>query len=267
MGDEKEFLTALAVTKHGSISPIPFNVRLQQVDPFFSKSNEVQLDGTLYESVEDLDRKPNSLTHHEFMKWRRAVLFISIISIIIQLIISVVAIVQGLKVDSSGTFGFGVETILDIATRAIVIWRFSGSSGMKFSDQKELKAVILLSILMCLFSVGVIVKVIIALTKESKPFKELKLMIICNVGFASFAILSWCKLVVGQKIQSKAVIMDAISTFCATGMAMALLMSLLVYHFTNLWFLDSIVAIIICLLMFAYAVRTLYKIFKNRKSV
>lgn len=32
-----------------------------------------------------------------------------------------------------------METILDIATTAIVIWRFSGSSGMKFSDQKELK--------------------------------------------------------------------------------------------------------------------------------
>lgn len=269
MSDEKEFLTALAVTKHGSVSPIPFNVRLQQVEPFLVKNNELPVDGditTLYESVEDLDRKSTTLTHHEFMKWRKAVLFISGVSITIQLVISIVAIVQGLRVDSSGTFGFGVETMLDIATTAIVIWRFAGSSGMKFSEHRELKAVVLLSILMSIFSFGVIIKVIYSLTKESQPFQELKLMIICNVGFASFAILSWCKLVVGQKIQSKAVIMDAISTFCATGMAVALLMSLLVYHFTGLWFLDSIVAIIISLLMFAYAVRTLYKIFKNRKS-
>ena len=54
MGDEKEFLTALAETKHGAISPIPFNVELQQVDPLWSKNNQLPQEEitTLYESVE-----------------------------------------------------------------------------------------------------------------------------------------------------------------------------------------------------------------------
>merc|ERR1719206_586381 len=102
---------------------------------------------------------------------------------------------------------------------------------------RELKAVVVLSVLICFFSVGIIVKVAIQLTKETHPFHELKLMIICNVGFAAYSILGWLKLNFGRKVQSRALIMDAYSTFAAAAMSLGLLFSLVVYHFTKLWFL------------------------------
>jgi len=271
MSDEKEFLTAFATGKQdGFIAPIPFSVTLQQVDPHWTDNRDLPASeddfSALYEGAEELDSKVSTLTSHEFLKWRRAVLFVSVVSVILQVTISIDAIIEGLKVDSSGTFAFGVETMLDVATTLIVIWRFCGVNGEQNSERRELKAVVCLSVLMAVFSVAVIVKAIYSLTVEAKPFAELKLMIICNIGFASFAILSWCKLIVGQRIKSKAVIMDAVSTFCATGMAIALLLSLMVYHYTGLWFLDSIVAIVISLLMFTYSVHMMYKIFKRRRK-
>jgi len=270
-GDEKEFLTALVelddVTT--TVAPIPFDVELTQVKPLHCyQADQLPVDddvASLYESDQDFEGKFCTLTHHEFIKWRKAALFVCAISIVVQAAVSVVAIEQGLAVDSSGTFGFGMEGLLDMLTTVIVIWRFVGPSGMKVSDGKrEIKAVVILSVLMASFSIGITIKVIYQLTLETRPFKELKLMIISNVGFAAYAILAWVKIILGQRIQSKALIMDAYSTLAASGMALGLLFSLLVYHFSTMWFLDSIMAIIISTFLFAYSIRTLFKIFRAR---
>ena len=47
----------------------------------------------------------------------------------------------------------------------------------------------------------------------------------------------------------------AYSTFAAAAMSLGLLFSLVVYHFTKLWFLDLIMAIVISTLLFAYGIR------------
>jgi len=60
--------------------------------------------------------------------------------------------------------------------------------------------------------------------------------------------------------------MDAMCTFAATSMAVALMLSLTVYHFTNLWFLDGIVAIIIALVMMFYGISALWKNYSCMKG-
>lgn len=275
--DEKQFLEALVQRNDGDdvtspVSPIPFDVEITHVKPLHCyPPDELPADEdlhSLYESDQDFDEKPSTLTHHEFLKWRKASLFVCVVSLLVQGVISIVAIQQGLAVNSSGTFGFGIEGLLDMLTTVIVVWRFVGPAGMNVSDAKrELKAVVILSLVICFFSIGILGKVIYQLTKANWPFYELKLMIICNIGFAAYVILGWLKFVLGRRIQSKALIMDAYSTFAASGMACGLLFSLLVYHFTKLWFLDSIMAIIISTLLFAYSIRTLFRIYRSRMKM
>lgn len=271
-GDEKEFLASLVQRDDdvtAPVSPIPFDVEVTHVKPLYCYPPD-ELPGdedlhTLYESDQDFQQKDTTLTHHEFLKWRKASLFLCVVSLIVQGIVSAVAIQQGLTVNSSGTFGFGVEGVLDMATTLIVVWRFAGPAGMKVTDGgRELKATVVLSSVICIFSIGIICKVIFQLTAETWPMAQLKLMIICNIGFAAYAILGWLKIILGRKVQSNALVMDAYSTFSASGMALGLLFSLLVYHFTDLWFLDSIMAIIISTILFAYGMRTLFRIYRAR---
>eukprot|EP00111_Clytia_hemisphaerica_P001215 TCONS_00003472-protein len=258
--EEKYRLTHGAKVQKIPVSPLAIVYREEKIDPgglggdFFIGNDKIEGSGS------------PTLTYHEFVKWRKAVIRVSYISIFIQLVLAVTSIVEGLHVDSAGTLGFGVETLLDIATSVVVVWHFHTVDEVFASKAKERITTTVLGIMMCLFSIGMMAKSIYNLVQKKIPFNEFKLLLITSVAAVVFTFLGWIKLYLSQKIGSKSVMMDAMCTFAATSMAVALMLSLTVYHFTNLWFLDGIVAIIIALVMMFYGISALWKNYSCMKG-
>lgn len=185
-----------------------------------------------------------------------------------QLVIATVSIVEGLTVDSSGTLGFGLQTVMDMVTTFVIVWRYTGKDGHVFSQKKEFKSVVILTVLLFLLAIGTATGAIYNITQEFKPFKEYRLMAICTTGFAIYIVLGWIKLYIGAKLHSKAVYIDGVSTVGTACTAVALLASLIAYKISKAWYLDDIVALIVASLMLLYSLRLFYKdIYFNGKYI
>merc|ERR1712098_356983 len=129
--------------------------------------------------------------------------------------------------------------------------------GDSFSKERERRAVIVLSVLLILFSLGIAGKAGYNLATELRPYEVVKLMTVCTLGFCIYLLLGWAKLFVSKKLNSQAVFLDAVSTFAATATAIALICSLVVRRFTRVWVLDSVVAIVVSFALMVYAAITL----------
>ena len=220
-------------------------------------------------SAVDDDQKPrhqSDLTQHEFTKWRRCALAISWCSLVFQISLGTISIGLGLKQNSSGTFGYGVNVIADMLSTIIIIWQYTGKAGSSFSWERERRATIVLSLLMMGMGIGVFIKAVYNLIHEIQEFEKWELFAVCDVSLLIYPALAAAKMIVAQKLRSSAFLIDAICSVVASVTAGGLLASLIIYWYFPVWYVDPIMGILIAIFMVAYAGRMLYTLIYPKKK-
>lgn len=89
----------------------------------------------------------------------RKVIWINLISVLINLSLAVVAFYYAFARDSSAITAFAADCVLDFISSAIVLWRYFGSTlNREYMEAREQIACIYLGALFELSSIGIIVK-------------------------------------------------------------------------------------------------------------
>lgn len=175
----------------------------------------------------------------------RIAFFLSLFTIITNLVEGVFSTILGQKDGTLALFGFGLDSFIEVISAvgiSIMILRIARapeSPRTKF----EITALKITGVSFYLLTAGLVITAIMNLVTKSKPETALSGLIISIISLSVMIFLYVAKLKVGRKLNSDPIIADANCTKTCIYMSVVLLASSLVYMITGFAFVDIIGAI------------------------
>jgi divalent metal cation (Fe/Co/Zn/Cd) transporter len=175
----------------------------------------------------------------------RTAFFLSIFTIVANLVEGVFSTVLGQKDGTLALFGFGLDSFIEVISAVGIsmmilrIARAPDSPRSKF----EITALKITGVSFYLLTAGLVITAILNLVTKSKPETALNGLIISIISLSVMVFLYLAKLKVGRRLNSDPIIADANCTKTCIYMSLILLGSSLVYMITGFAFIDIIGAI------------------------
>lgn len=177
--------------------------------------------------------------------------FLSWFTIIYNLIEGIVSIKFGLSDDSISLAGFGIDSLIEVASAVLVLWRLQSlSHGNEKSFTREKSATKGIGILFLVLAVFTLISSAYQLLKGGHP-ETTKWGIIISILSLSFMYFLWrSKETVGKKMNSKTVLKDADCSLACIKLSVVLLIGSLLFMFMpSLWWADSTAGIALSILI------------------
>ncbi len=182
---------------------------------------------------------------------RRAIL-LSWFTIGYNLIEGFVSIGFGWSDESIALLGFGADSLIEVASAFLVLWRFRGESGQSagMSLQRERQATLGIGVLFILLAAGTFSGGAIQLFEGRHPETTLPGMVI-SVLSLSFMFFLWsAKRKVGIALDSSTVMKDAACSMACIKLSGVLFLGSLIYLLVpHLWWADAVAAICLSVLI------------------
>ena len=175
----------------------------------------------------------------------RVAFFLSLFTIVANLVEGVFSTILGQKDGTLALFGFGLDSFIEVISAVGIsmmilrIARAPDSPRSKF----EITALKITGVSFYLLTAGLVITAILNLVTKSKPETALSGLIISIISLSVMVFLYLAKLKVGRKLNSDPIIADANCTKTCIYMSLILLGSSLVYMITGFAFIDIIGAI------------------------
>ncbi|NGN91869.1 cation transporter [Nocardioides sp. KC13] len=154
---------------------------------------------------------------------------------------AVVALVTGVGAGSAALVGFGLDSVIEVASAVAVAWQFTGRDH----ERRELAA---LRVIACsFFALAAFVSfdaMTALLTRQAADHSGV------GIGLAVLSLLvmplaSWVQRRTGTELGSRPAVADSKQTLLCTYMSAALLLGLLLNSLLGWWWADSIAALTI----------------------
>ncbi|GIY14410.1 transmembrane protein 163 [Caerostris darwini] len=150
-----------------------------------------------------------------------------------------------------------LDCLLDVIAATLVIWRFYGSAST-YSDFKENVACICLGILFCLSSIAIVSKSAHDLVSHHVPQQLVYVFILAAVGGVMNSVLGCVKYMLGKKMNSQSLILEAINTSLSAVLAMMLAVSdILYFYHPSAWTIDPITSLVVAVILFLGGIKVL----------
>lgn len=210
----------------------------------------------------------SSLAEKDRKYWTQCAVLLSLVSVLLQLLIGVTIFVLSMMQRSSGGLGLAINSLLDVLTTVVVIWRYGCEKRQnKKGAEMERLACILISILFIISGIAIEAKACFNLSRKWIPFFKPQVLLPIEITTAIiYGGLTWAKFFLAKKLDSKSLFVDGVNTACGFLMAIMQLVSILVYHEAKLWFLDSLSAIVIALFIFVFGIKLLFSSTKKTEQ-
>lgn len=202
--------------------------------------------------------------------WRRAALLISVMSITITLALGSVYFVLSSLDGRPAAFGFAIAACLDACSSAVVVWRFWGTNGQKYSYQRERTACIIIGGFLVLSGCAILLKAVFMLVHDNEPKRNTAFLMATVAASILMVLLAWFKYVIAYKVDSRTLRTDGFNSTAEAVMAFTTAFSDLIYQVNpNVWFLDASAALFIAFVLFVYGARTIIELMltKGKTSV
>ncbi|XP_055926873.1 transmembrane protein 163-like isoform X2 [Argiope bruennichi] len=232
------------------------------LDEDFVSSNSLSFIESISKSFgrEDIPLKINdSLADRKRKEHLRLyVIALCITSVILSLVLCILAFIFASLRHSPATFAFAADCVLDLLSSFIVIWRYFGSPYRLGSYSREYKACISLGVLFIVAGVGVIIEGIYFLFAKDIPKWYSVLIILAAVGSFVCFLVGFAKYVLGRKLNSEALYLDALNSILSGLFALVIIISDVVYlKNKTMWYLDPLLSIVLSVGMLALGFRTI----------
>mmetsp|Transcript_3759 Transcript_3759/g.12251 ORF Transcript_3759/g.12251 Transcript_3759/m.12251 type:complete len:236 (-) Transcript_3759:789-1496(-) len=170
---------------------------------------------------------------------------------VLSLIASFVAIVMGslsaVQTRSATALGYALENTVDFGGSCLVLWRFAGANAdsKQTLESREQRADAGISIMFVLLGLVVFLDAVknVVFRDEDKDLVEL--IALYSPSFVVFLLLGVAKIHVGRCVRSQSLQKDGACSLAGALLSAGVLLSAIVEHTTNVWWLDSFVAIIV----------------------
>lgn len=174
----------------------------------------------------------------------RRVRFLVAFTIAYNVIEAVVALTAGSIAGSAALLGFGLDSVIEVASAAAVAWQFAGT------DHEAREKVALKIIAFSFFGLATFVTydaVSSLVTRHSPEHSSV------GIGIAALSLLimplaSWIQRRTGTELGSHSAVADSKQTLLCTYMSAALLLGLLANSLFGWWWADPIAALVIAVL-------------------
>ncbi len=182
--------------------------------------------------------------------WERRAWFLAWFTVIFNLLEGAVSIGFGVGDDSVVLWGFGFDSLIEVASALVVMARLR--KGFKAAGtESERRAVLAIGALFVLLAVVIQVGAILQLASRHHPPTTLPGLVISSVSLAFMFFLWRAKTLAASALDSAALRSDAACSLACIQLSTVLFAgSLLFMLCPSLWWLDGAAAILLALLIF-----------------
>ena len=178
----------------------------------------------------------------------RKAIFLSWFTVIYNLLEGAVSIGFGISDDSVALAGFGVDSLIEVGSALLILWRFrsEASLGSSLAIARERKATLGIGVLFLLLAIMTAVASCLQLKSGSHPETTVPGSVIAIVSLSFMFWLWTSKLKLAHAMNSAAMQMDAACSLACIKLSCVLLIGSLLFVFApSFWWADSVAALVI----------------------
>jgi divalent metal cation (Fe/Co/Zn/Cd) transporter len=155
-----------------------------------------------------------------------------------------VALISGLVAGSIALVGFGLDSVIETLSAAILLWRFHNDSGVARRERADRTARRLVGICFLLLAAYVAVESVHALWTKASPERSLPGILIAAAAVVVMPLLGRAKRRLAAQLRSGALHADSRQAdFCAY-LSVILLAGLLLHSLFGWWWADPVAALV-----------------------
>jgi divalent metal cation (Fe/Co/Zn/Cd) transporter len=184
--------------------------------------------------------------------WVRWALVLSVITIGFNLLEGLVSIGFGWEDQSIALFGFGVDSLIEVASAGLIYWRFHQDEdlGERQTPHRERLATRSIGVMLLLLAAGTALGSVLQLLSHRHPGTTVPGVIVSLVSLAAMFLLWQSKHKTAIALDSRAMKSDAACSFaCMQLSSVVLVGSLLFWWSPGLWWMDGATALIVSMLI------------------
>lgn len=158
-----------------------------------------------------------------------------------NLIEAVVALWAGSVADSSALIGFGLDSIIEVASAVALSWQFSA----KDPERREHLTLRIIAVSFFALAAFVTYEAVRALTGGEEARHSTPGIVIAALSLAIMPVLSWAQRRAGRELGSRTAVADSKQTLLCTYLSAVLLLGLVLNSTLGWWWADAGAALII----------------------
>ena len=202
-----------------------------------------------------------SLSNENETTQRHALITLNIISIFVSIVCGLITFFLAIEERSISALGFAVDTILDVLSFLIIIWRFQSSNEQ---TKREIYVLRILAILFFTSGLGVCMTSIFDLRNRIHPIPNHYLAIAVTLETLIFFCLALGKFIAAKKLNIISVYSDALNTFISGLTALSVVISIKIYNSNeNIWYIDPTIGMFISIIIMLYGIWMMFQSYKN----
>ncbi|XP_071822081.1 transmembrane protein 163a-like isoform X2 [Apostichopus japonicus] len=255
---------------------------VEEYIPFISLQREDKADDSAETDENDNEEHVNK-SRGEFPQSRRVVwLYVRIIvvtswiSMVISVLLGAASMVLSTECNSPAAFGFAIDCVIDVASSAVMIWRFSGYHGNLNEDESERITLVSLGALFLVSGVVIVVNSVPDLIKgvqfvessssslntqeiieeyvaERDLCENKWTLMIAITSMCCFIMITTVLTYIGYQLRSKSIQSDGFISLVNVVTSFTWLISMTTMKFfPHLWYLEDSMGILIAIFCFCY---------------
>lgn len=157
---------------------------------------------------------------------------------------AIVAISAGTVASSTALIGFGLDSVVEVASAAAVAWQFTGADH-KRRERRERAALRVIAVSFFVLAGYVGVESVRALLGAHRPDHSTVGLVLAALSLAVMPVLSTAQRRAGRELGSASAVADSKQTLLCTYLSAVLLVGLAVNSLFGWWWADSAAALVI----------------------
>ncbi|NNE11944.1 MAG: cation transporter [Ilumatobacter sp.] len=171
---------------------------------------------------------------------RRRALLLAWATVIYNVIEAVVAIAAGRAASSIALISFGLDSTVEVASAAVIIWQFSG-----VDENRERVALRLIGLSFFALAAYVSIQAVVDLSTSSEPDPSTIGIVLAAASLVVMPALAIAKRRTGRALGSVTVAADSQQTVLCTYLSAVLLIGLVLNATVSWWWADPLAALVI----------------------
>ncbi len=158
-----------------------------------------------------------------------------------------IALWAGAEAGSIALLGFGLDSVIEIAAAAVMLWRLLVEARTEDTgriERAESRVHRFIGITFLLLAVYVVTQSVITLATVDPPQESLVGIVLAAASLVVMPLISWGKLRVAKRLMSEALRAEAKETLACAYLSLTLLVGLLLNAVAGWWWADPAVALL-----------------------
>lgn len=176
-------------------------------------------------------------------RWQRRALALAWVTVAYNLLEGAVSIAFGWSEDSVALWGFGLDSLVEVASALVILWRLRGDLRAR-ATERERRATLAIGVLFLVLASSIVAGSALQLIQGHHPDTTLPGLLISTLSLSFMAFLWRAKLRTARVLDSAALRSDAACSLACIHLSLVLFAGSVLYlALPTLWWVDAVAGI------------------------